>query len=499
MNTFDQLGLPQPLLHALERMKFNTPTPIQALAIPPALTGRDILGSAQTGTGKTAAFSIPMIAKLLREPQGMALIMTPTRELAAQVRETVQQLLSAAPQLKTALLIGGQSMHGQLQQLRARPRIIIGTPGRINDHLQQNSLRLDAVNFLVLDETDRMLDMGFGPQIERIVRRVPRERQTLLFSATLPAEIVKAAQQYTHNPERVAVGSTTQPLQAIRQEQLHMAVADKYPALLRELAAREGSIIVFVRTKYGAQKMAKKLERENHAAVAIHGNLNQNQRQRALQAFRDKKFRVMVATDIAARGLDVPHIEHVINYDLPSVAEEYIHRIGRTARNGASGSALCFITPEDGELWGAIRRLLDPQHRSSAPESRNSGRHHNERRGNGRQGPRRGEARRSNQPRGEARHSNQSRGEERHSNQPRSEGRHHDERRGNGRHSHQSRGEPRHSNQPHGETRRSDQSRDHGRHADPSRGNGHGGRRQETRDGGDLPLFLRRNREARPA
>jgi ATP-dependent RNA helicase DeaD len=381
MENFTQLGLPQPLLRALEKIKFSKPTPIQAQAIPHALQGRDVLGSAQTGTGKTAAFSIPMITKLLKEPKGIALIMTPTRELAVQVETTIMQLLSAAPHIRCALLIGGQSMFRQLQQLRSRPRIIIGTPGRINDHLQQNSLRLDEVNFLVLDETDRMLDMGFGPQIEKIMRKVPKERQTLLFSATLPADIVKAAQQYLRNPERVAVGSTTQPLQAIRQEQFQMAVADKYPMLLKQLGERKGSVLVFMRTKHGADKMVKKLQRENHSAAAIHGNLNQNQRLRALQAFRDKQCRILVATDIAARGLDVPHIEHVINYDLPRVPEDYIHRIGRTARNGAEGSAICFITPEDGKLWGDIRRLLDPNAKSAPQAQRsNAPRKHN---GNG--------------------------------------------------------------------------------------------------------------------
>ena len=360
MNDFLTLGLPQPLLRALQTMNFSTPTPIQAQAIPPALQGRDILGSAQTGTGKTAAFGIPMIARLLNDPKSIAIVMTPTRELAAQVEATMAQLLSASPQIKTALLIGGQSMFKQLQQLRARPRIIVGTPGRINDHLQQRSLNLSACDFLVLDETDRMLDMGFGPQIDRVVKCMPKERQTLMFSATLPPHIIKVSEQYTKNPQRIACGETHKPIAKINQEEIRVATAEKYNTLMTQLRKREGSVIVFVKTKRGADRLAKKLNGEKQSAEAIHGNLNQNQRNRVIQAFRDKKHRIMVATDVAARGLDIPHIQHVINYDLPQVAEDYIHRIGRTARNGEEGSAVCFITPEDHELWGAIHQLLNP-------------------------------------------------------------------------------------------------------------------------------------------
>jgi superfamily II DNA/RNA helicase len=360
MENFNALGLPRPLLHALDNMQFKTPTPIQAQAIPFALQGRDVLGSAQTGTGKTAAFSIPMLAHLLGHPQSTALIMTPTRELAAQVVETVKKMLFDMPQIKTALLIGGDSMYKQLQQLKARPRIIVGTPGRINDHLQQGTLDLSRADFLVLDETDRMLDMGFEVQIERIVGRLPRQRQTLLFSATLPLRIVNVAARYLHNPQRVSVGSTHTPVDRIKQELIHIQVAEKYGRLIEQLRQRQGSVIVFVKTKRGADRLAKKLTAEQHSAVAIHGNLNQNQRTRVIAAFRDKKHRIMVATDVAARGLDIPHIEHVINYDLPQQPEDYIHRIGRTARAGAEGAAVCFITPEDSELWRDIHFLMNP-------------------------------------------------------------------------------------------------------------------------------------------
>jgi superfamily II DNA/RNA helicase len=360
MNSFQELVLPASLQQALQKMNFNQPTPIQAQAIPLALNGRDILGSAQTGTGKTAAFAIPAIAHLIKNPTSRVLIMTPTRELAAQVMAAMKQMLSATPQIVGALLIGGESMFKQIQQLRAHPRLIVGTPGRINDHLEQRILKLDRADFLVLDETDRMLDMGFDVQIERIARHLPQKRQTLLFSATLPSRIVKMSERYLNNPARVAVGSTTAPIAKIHQELVHIPVAQKYGQLLEQLQKRQGSVIVFVKTKRGADRMAEKLTAAKIAAEAIHGNLRQNQRNRVIQSFRDKKYRVMVATDVAARGLDIPHIEHVINYDLPQQAEDYIHRIGRTGRAGAEGSAVCFIAPEDKKLWREIHILMNP-------------------------------------------------------------------------------------------------------------------------------------------
>ncbi len=368
MKDFSALGLPQPLLHALEKMRFTTPTPIQAQAIPPALKGQDILGSAQTGTGKTGAFGIPLLAHLMESKQSGALVMTPTRELAAQVLAALREMLSGNAQIKTALLIGGDPMARQLQQLRARPRIIVGTPGRINDHLEQRTLNLSAMDFLVLDETDRMLDMGFEVQIDRIVRHMPKVRQTLLFSATLPANIVKMSEKYLNKPVRVAVGSTHMPIDKIKQELVHLPAAEKYEQLVKQLGERKGSIIVFVKTKRGADRIAKKLNADKHSAEAIHGDLSQSKRTRVIKAFRDQGHRIMVATDVAARGLDIPHIEHVINYDLPQCPEDYIHRIGRTARAGAEGSAVCFITPDDRGMWREIQALMDPSGRSQDSE-----------------------------------------------------------------------------------------------------------------------------------
>jgi ATP-dependent RNA helicase DeaD len=368
MDNFKSLGLPEALMNSLDRMKFTTPTPIQAQAIPPALEGKDILGSAQTGTGKTGAFGIPMIAKLMSNSRGSALVMTPTRELAVQVLKMLEELLGKQSSIKTALLIGGDSMPKQLQQLRLRPRVIVGTPGRINDHLERGSLALHDTNFLVLDETDRMLDMGFSIQIERILKFMPQQRQTLLFSATIPRSIAGMAEQYLRNPVRISVGATSTPVAKIKQETMHMAEADKYAQLVQQLDKREGSVIVFVKTKWGAEKLAIRLRGDHHSADAIHGDLRQNARDRVIQAFRNKKHRIMVATDIAARGLDIPHIEHVINYDLPQCPEDYIHRIGRTARAGAEGSAMCFITPADRIKWSAITRLIDPTAKDSGSD-----------------------------------------------------------------------------------------------------------------------------------
>lgn len=367
MQNFNELGLPEALNHTLAHMKFEIPTPIQAAAIPPALEGKDVLGSAQTGTGKTAAFGIPLVTKLMTNPRGSALIMTPTRELAVQVMQAMQSLLGKRSNIKTALLIGGESMPKQLMQLRARPRVIVGTPGRINDHLTRGSLMLHDASFLVLDETDRMLDMGFSIQIEKIMKYLPKQRQTLLFSATLPHDIVKMTEKYLNNPVRVAVGAQSTPAPKIKQEELHVSEGEKYQQLLTEFDAREGSIIVFVKTKWGAEKMAKKLRDAKYSADAIHGDLRHNQRERVIAAFRNRKHRILVATDIAARGLDIPHIEHVINYDLPQCPEDYIHRIGRTARAGAEGSAICFITPADRGKWRAIERLLNPDAKQDKP------------------------------------------------------------------------------------------------------------------------------------
>lgn len=358
---FSDFNLPETLQAGLDRVGFTIPTPIQKEAIPPALAGRDVIGSAQTGSGKTAAFVIPILAKLAKDGYGNALILTPTRELATQVFDVITKILPKKTPVKTALLIGGEPIPKQLKQLRLEPRIIVGTPGRVNDHIKREKLRIREVDFLVLDEIDRMLDMGFGIQIDEIVRYVPAERQTLMFSATLPAKIEKLAKQYLREPIRIIVGENNQPAAKIRQEIFYTKHADKYHTLLAELNERQGSVVVFVKTKRSADELARQLQESEHRADAIHGDLRQRERDRVIQKFRDKAYRIMVATDVAARGLDVPHIEHVINFDLPQCPEDYIHRIGRTGRAGAEGSALSFVSPSERGLWQDIARLLNEE------------------------------------------------------------------------------------------------------------------------------------------
>ena len=359
------------MLHTLQNMQFNEPTEVQSAAIPLALEGEDLLCSAQTGTGKTGAFGIPIVTKLLLNTHSSALILTPTRELAAQVIKQIQMMLGRKARIKTALLIGGESMGRQLAQLRLKPRIIVGTPGRINDHLTQGTLSLKNTDHLVLDETDRMLDMGFTIQIENILKHMPSQRQTLLFSATLPKNIVGIANRYLNDPKRIAVGSKV-AANNIDHDILRIKEDKKYPGLIAQLNDREGSIIVFVKTKYNAEKMAIKLNKDGHQADAIHGDLRQHKRTRVITNFRNQKYRILVATDIAARGIDIPHVRHVINYDLPQCPEDYVHRIGRTARGiDGQGSAISIITPANENKWRAIDRLLNPD-APRPPESKSS-------------------------------------------------------------------------------------------------------------------------------
>ncbi|MCM2344791.1 MAG: DEAD/DEAH box helicase, partial [Alphaproteobacteria bacterium] len=377
---FSDFALPPAIRDALARMNYETPTKIQAMAIPFALQGRDILGSAQTGTGKTAAFSIPMVSKLMANPNAMALVLAPTRELAAQTLDVVRKITNGQRDMKAALLIGGEGMGKQFDQLRQNPRIIIGTPGRINDHLRRNPKMLRNVNFVAIDEADRMLDMGFAPQIDEILKNLPKERQTLMFSATFPEGIIRLSRSYLNNPERVAVSTEKVNAPKIKHEMIRIADSEKYGGLVDQLELRQGSILIFVKTQHGTERLAKRLDNDNLPSIVIHGGLRQAQRDRAVREFRQQRSRILIATDVASRGLDIPHIEHVINYDLPQVAEDYIHRIGRTGRNGAEGQAMCFVIPSEMGKWNAINRILNP---GAAPErkERSEG-------GQGRGGPR---------------------------------------------------------------------------------------------------------------
>ena len=355
---FSELPIDNKLKNSIRFADFITPTPIQRKSIPISLSGKDILGTAQTGTGKTLAFTIPMINKLLIDKNTMALIVCPTRELATQVMQTVLKLNVREIGIGNALLIGGESMQKQLKKLKKRARIIVGTPGRINDHLKRQSLNLSKVSYLVLDETDRMLDMGFTPQIETILKFIPKQHQTLLFSATLPNNILRISEKYLNNPERIAIGSLSTPIEKIKQETFQITQDKKYHELINQLVERSGSILVFVKTKHGADKIVKRLKYDGHSADAIHGNLRQSKRDRVINNFRNGKIRILIATDVAARGLDIKNLPQVVNFDVPTGPKDYIHRIGRTGRGGEKGQAISLVSADEIKLLNDIEKLL---------------------------------------------------------------------------------------------------------------------------------------------
>ena len=359
MQSFYEYNLSDNLNKSLKALGFKNPTEIQSKTIPIALKRHDILASAETGSGKTAAYLIPLIHHISTLGNISGLILTPTRELAQQVIDVSKSLVGYKSKIETALIVGGASMNNQLRQLKKRPKIIVGTPGRINDHLEKRTLNLKYFNFFVLDEADRMLDMGFEDQVEKIIRFLPSKRQTLLFSATLPKEIIKLSSKYLNNPKRADVKENNVIKTQIKQKILNTKTELKYNQLVDEIALRKGSILIFVRTKYSTEKLKKRLMKDTVKSSALHGDLRQNKRSRILKDFRDDKFRILIATDIASRGLDVPHIEHVINYDLPQVPEDFIHRIGRTARAGSVGEAVSFITPNDKRMWKSIENLME--------------------------------------------------------------------------------------------------------------------------------------------
>ena len=354
-NTFQKYNLPSALLGALARMQYDVPTAIQDQVIPIALSGQDILGSSKTGSGKTAAFSIPVVAQLMNRPGASALVLAPTRELAEQVAGVMSMMVSGCKHLRTLLLIGGEPIGKQLMRLRSQPTIIVGTPGRVEDHLCRGSLQLHDTSFLVLDEIDRMLDMGFSIQIDKIIKRLPVERQTLMFSATLDKSIEQLAGSYLRQPARIKVEVLDNEIKNIEEESIYVSESEKFSTLLHQLNQRQGSIIVFVKTQIKADSISYQLQKENYKVQAIHGGLKQHQRKRVIEDFRNKRYSVIIATDVAARGLDIDHIKHVINYDFPQAAEDYTHRIGRTGRAGATGFALSFIaSSQEKRLWRII-------------------------------------------------------------------------------------------------------------------------------------------------
>ena len=360
MTDFSLFNLEKILLDNLSAMDYNAPTPIQLEAIPIALSGKDILATAQTGTGKTGAYGVAAINHLLKNNGSAVLVLTPTRELAIQVIKVLEQMIGKRSPVKTALLIGGDPISKQLSQLELKPRLIVGTPGRVFDHIERESLNLSNINFLVLDETDRMLDMGFEIQLEQIVKFIPKERQTLMFSATLPGNIQKMSTKYLVDSTRISIGSHICAADTIIQEIIKTTEAEKHGVLLTQLDIHSGSFIIFVKTKIATEKLALKLREHGHSADAIHGDLRQRNREKVIKSFRNNKYRILVATDVAARGLDIPHIEQVVNFDLPQCEEDFIHRIGRTGRAGKSGKAISLITPQDNIKWSNICKMMNP-------------------------------------------------------------------------------------------------------------------------------------------
>lgn len=343
-------------MEILAQLKFITPTPIQERAIPAAIEGKDLIGIAQTGTGKTLAFGIPMIQRIA-QTKTKGVILLPTRELALQVDDALRQV-GRVLDLKTTVLIGGASMRPQIDALRRNPHIIIGTPGRIIDHLERKTLSLDGISILVLDEADRMLDMGFLPQINKILHKLPKNRQTMLFSATMPDDIVRLATQHMKLPFRVEIARSGTAAEKVEQELFIVKREDKNKLLAKLLAEYRGPVLIFSRTKHGARKICQAVKNIGQRAAEIHSNRSLGQRREALDGFKSGRYRVLVATDIASRGIDVVGIELVINYDLPENPGDYVHRIGRTGRAGAPGRAVSFATPDQKSAVRDIEKLL---------------------------------------------------------------------------------------------------------------------------------------------
>tara|TARA_B100001248_G_scaffold262257_1_gene257032 strand:+ start:16466 stop:17683 length:1218 start_codon:yes stop_codon:yes gene_type:complete len=358
MTNFQEYPFANLLKDALERMSFTTATEIQEQAIPILLEGSDLIACAQTGSGKTAAFALPMIEKLLQSPKQQGLILSPTRELAQQIADFLRKLLEGDKKMRVALLVGGQDIRKQFRILQNKPRIIVATPGRLIDHLKRNTVQIHKVQQLVLDEGDRMIDMGFAPQLEQILKYLPTERQTSFFTATLDKKVKALAAKYLSNPKYISLNNSL-PVASIHQSAIVVKADKKMDLVLDQINERKGSMIIFLKTKHGTDKLKKYLASYNLAVDLIHGDRTQGQRKRAITNFKNGKTRILCATDVAARGLDAPNVEHVLNYDLPMQDEDYVHRIGRTARNGASGESISFVTPRERQAWNRLVKKYD--------------------------------------------------------------------------------------------------------------------------------------------
>lgn len=354
--SFNGLGIAPRLMEILDKQGFKTPTPIQRQSIPIAIEGKDLIGIAQTGTGKTLAFGVPMLQRLMIT-KSKGLVLLPTRELAVQVNDALKQL-GRLLGLKTAIIIGGEPAFRQFHALKQNPDIIIATPGRLIDFLDERRINLSHVSMLVLDEADRMLDMGFAPQLKRIIPHLPTKRQTVLFSATMDSGVTKIASAFLELPVRIEVAPAGTTASNITQEIIIVNKEEKQDLLKKIITQYNGSTLVFCRTKYGVKKLTEMVRRAGHTVTEIHSNRTLNQRLQALQGFKIGKFRILIATDIAARGIDVTNIELVINYDLPEQAADYVHRVGRTARAGKAGHAISFATSDQGSDIRAIEKLI---------------------------------------------------------------------------------------------------------------------------------------------
>ena len=359
MTQFSELNISEALKKRIASLNFVTPTPVQAGAIPPALEGRDVLATAQTGTGKTLSFIVPILEKLAKTESrsATALILLPTRELAMQV-ETHFRNLNTNPANNVALVCGGMAEGPQLQLIRRGARLIVATPGRLEDYLKRKLVKLDQVQILVLDEVDRMLDMGFKPAIQRIAAALPQARQTLCYSATLDANIREVVREYLKDPARIEIGSVLKPSENVELQTFEVEQDKKHELLEHLHESGEGSFLVFVRTKHGADRVANRLVRAGHSATQIHGDRSQAQRNQALKSFSEGRHRILVATDVAARGIDVKHVAHVVNYDIPKVAEDFVHRIGRTGRASSKGIASTFASAAERSDLKKIERSL---------------------------------------------------------------------------------------------------------------------------------------------
>src|SRR6187455_3395002 len=356
--TFADLGLTGPVLSAVASVGYEAPSPIQAATIPPMMAGRDVVGLAQTGTGKTAAFALPILSRLdLSQKKPQALVLAPTRELALQVCEAFEKYAAGSPGIKVLPVYGGQGYGVQLSALRRGVHVVVGTPGRIMDHLEKGTLDLTELRFLVLDEADEMLNMGFAEDVETILADTPEDKNVALFSATMPAQIRRISKQYLNNPEEITVKNKTSTAPNITQRYLLVSYPQKIDALTRILEVEnfEG-MIVFVRTKNETETLAEKLRARGFSAAAINGDIAQAQRERTVNQLKSAKLDILVATDVAARGLDVERISHVVNYDIPTDTESYVHRIGRTGRAGRSGDAISFVTPRERYLLKIIEK-----------------------------------------------------------------------------------------------------------------------------------------------